>query len=440
MKGRVGKQADTKRKSSRTQQPQQKTERCKDCEISLDSQSKALTCDFCRKWVCTSCLDIPDDLYEVMSQNPSSHLLATCKDCAAHTSSLHDMQKTLSQVKDTQDKLNSQVSSFHSDLKSNITKIINETLSEKFNTLDDKIVQTRENISQEITTKIESQVPTMVRDILKDEKEAEKRRPNLIIYNVQESTGSNMAERIVQDRLKIENFCNALTDLNMENLIQNVIRLGKTAPTDKTKSRPIKVIFSTQETKFKVLSKSYKIPTLKNESHRLMKITIDRTPKEEELHKQMVAEIETRRAQGEEGLVIYRGAITKKTFHTRHPIQTIQTPSTSQKNTAANTSTTPQASESVNGGNCNTQNSPTPPSPQRSTTTDNTSDNLHRTDNSVSHPNMIAEQLSTSDRHLSEGEQSSDSEPNESVFSDVETDKSAQLLEAGSTSPTMERV
>ena len=52
----------TKTKKSR-KQSQTKLDLCKDCEITMEDDTKALTCSFCHKWVCTQCLDIPDELY-----------------------------------------------------------------------------------------------------------------------------------------------------------------------------------------------------------------------------------------------------------------------------------------------------------------------------------------------------------------------------------------
>ena len=84
-------------------------ELCKDCEAPIGDDSKALTRRFCHKWVCTKCLDIPDELYHVMSHNPTSHLLAPYKDCASQASSLHVMQQTITEIKENQDKINDKI-------------------------------------------------------------------------------------------------------------------------------------------------------------------------------------------------------------------------------------------------------------------------------------------------------------------------------------------
>ena len=117
------------------------------------------------------------------------------------------------------------------------------------------------------------------------------------------------------------------TDVSLQ--IKTTFRLGQTQA--KRSPRPLKVIFTSKPIKYKILSNAYKIKNLPNISSNSVKITVDRTPKEQEHHKKLVAEMERRRLDGEQNLVIYKGEII-----IRRPKATVDT-----KNSKANSNTNP---------------------------------------------------------------------------------------------------
>ena len=113
-------------------------------------------------------------------------------------------------------------------------------------------------------------------------------------------------ERSRYGKGKIVTFCQELLDTNVSLQIKTTFRLGQTQAN--RSPRPLKVIFSSKPIKYKILSNAYKIKTLPNTSSNSVKITVDKTPREH--HKKLVAEMERRRLEGEQNLVIYKVEIT----------------------------------------------------------------------------------------------------------------------------------
>ena len=61
----VGEDGKTKKKSSK-KEIKDLDDYCKECSRIISSDTKALNCNFCFKWVCTECLEVPDELYTVL--------------------------------------------------------------------------------------------------------------------------------------------------------------------------------------------------------------------------------------------------------------------------------------------------------------------------------------------------------------------------------------
>ena len=94
------------------------------------------------------------------------------------------MQQTITEIKENQDKINAKIAILNIDLAANISKAIDN----KFDILDNKISSVRNSIFSEIKQEIELTVPVLVRETLSEEREIERRKCNLIFYNIQESS------------------------------------------------------------------------------------------------------------------------------------------------------------------------------------------------------------------------------------------------------------
>ena len=93
-------------------------------------------------------------------------------------------------------------------------------------------------------------------------------------------------------------------DLHQEPAISKVTRLGKRAETSDEKPRPLKVVLPTEDAKLEVLKKAKNLKDKKEGGLNTIFIYADLTPKQQESRKKLVAELKSRQANGETGLII----------------------------------------------------------------------------------------------------------------------------------------
>ena len=309
-----------------------KDEICKDCGIIIERTTKALSCNFCHKWVCTNCLEVADDLYKVLVKNPTSLLLVPCKDCGSQLSSLQDMRETLNEVKNSQSTTNSQLDT----LRDNTNRQY-EDLSKKMDTLSIKLKQTvqkavKEEVGRQLDCKLveverkvktsmeerlkdvqsQEEINVMITEAIKEDKEREKRKPNLMMFHLPESNSPVLSERINHDKKAAISVLRWLDNMDdIEARIKKVLRMGRRNMeiSSSISKRPLKIVFDQPGTKVKFLQKAYKLDKAEDVILKDIRISSDRTPKEMELYRQLKLELEKRKAEGEINIKIQKGKI-----------------------------------------------------------------------------------------------------------------------------------
>ena len=133
----------------------------------------------------------------------------------------------------------------------------------------------------------------------------ERRKCNLIVYNLQESSASTPSDRISDDK---KSFSHLLTsEFKIDNIeFLKCIRLGKSA---ENRSRPLLISVSDIATKNNILGKATKLR--KSTQYGDVYINPDRTKKERAAVKELRDELKRRKSLGEVNLVIRRGKIVK---------------------------------------------------------------------------------------------------------------------------------
>ena len=348
---KFGEDGKTKKRTSKKDN-KDSDDHCKDCRKIIYSETKALNCNFCFKWVCTECLEVPDDLYTVLVQNPKSLLLVPCKDCSSQISSLQEMRDTLNEVKanqaETKEQLDnlSRVSKINQDgtkkqldnlnkkmlnLSKDLQKSVKETVkSEVDSQLGAKFLQVEAELNDQMDRRFEEikkgkqaisgvtgdgavsqdEIRDIVREAYKEEKMKDSKKPNLVIFNVPEKKTKDWQERKRNNMELVLKVLNFLLDMdNIESKIVKVVRMGKW---EDEKIRPIKVVLTDPDTKYKFLQKSYKLSEADDEILKRVRISPDRTPSEIQRYKELRKELERRTGNGEKDLVIRRGKIVVK--------------------------------------------------------------------------------------------------------------------------------
>ena len=321
----------TRKKSSKTKGAEKHekvtpSDICKDCNGEIGSDTKALSCNFCHKWVCTACLEISDDLYQVLTQNPKSPLLVPCKDCSGQIASLSEMRNTLNEVKLNQsgtrkqlEELNKKVGSINKDLQKTVKEVVRKEVSTQ---LDTKLVHVECKLEEHLDKKFaamecstnhaevmaKEEIRDMVREACKEERQKELRKPNLMLFNVPEKTTRDSQSISEHDRGIVFKILRTLVDIeDLEDKVLKIFRIGRRL--DENRSRPIKIVFSDVDTKFKLLQKAYLLYESKDNTLNSERISKDRTPNEIKQYKELKKELEIRIRNGETNLRIRRGEI-----------------------------------------------------------------------------------------------------------------------------------
>ena len=139
-----------------------------------------------------------------------------------------------------------------------------------------------------------------------------KRKTNVIVHGLSESTAETVEEKRSDDNVLVENL---LHELHLDTAsVSKAIRLGKRPDTADAKPRPIKLELASEKQKFEVLKQAKNI--LRNKEGAPF-LHPDLTMKQRKKRKELVMELNQRTSNGEQNLMIYNWRIVQ-----RRPTQT----------------------------------------------------------------------------------------------------------------------
>ena len=242
------------------------------------------------------------------------------------------MRETLNEVKNSQSTTNSQLDT----LRDNTNRQY-EDLSKKMDTLSIKLKQTvqkavKEEVVRQLDCKLveverkvktsmeerlkdvqsQEEINVMITEAIKEDKEREKRKPNLMMFHLPESNSPVLSERINHDKKAAISVLRWLDNMDdIEARIKKVVRMGRQNMeiSSSISKRPLKIVFDQPGTKVKFLQKAYKLDKAEDVILKDIRISSDRTPKEMELYRQLKLELEKRKAEGEINIKIQKGKI-----------------------------------------------------------------------------------------------------------------------------------
>jgi len=140
--------------------------------------------------------------------------------------------------------------------------------------------------------------------------EIEKRKNCAVIQGLTEPIGDDAETRKRQDKDRITEI---LHELQCDDVSVNAaIRLGKLPAQGEAKIRPVKIIFSSEEQKERVLSKAKNLKSKGSLGLDRVFIHQDLTPKQRMQRNLLVKELKDRQAAGEQGLIIVNNKIVTR--------------------------------------------------------------------------------------------------------------------------------
>ena len=141
---------------------------------------------------------------------------------------------------------------------------------------------------------------TSTLSILDELTDCDRRKRNIIAYNLPESSPNSKG-----DSEAFAALCSCV--YNCACTVTKSVRLGKKLV---NKPRPLLLCLESEQDKTMLLSRSYLLRH--NDSYKNVFIAPDRTKFEREKHRKLVSELRSRHSKGETSLVICNGAITTK--------------------------------------------------------------------------------------------------------------------------------
>ena len=291
---------------------------CKKCKHKVlelneftESKDESIQCDDCNMWFHRPCSDLSSNEFDFLL-NCDKSILWKCNDCI----STHGHEnKRLTAIEQKLDTVTNML---------NNLGMLEERIMEKVNVIvDKKINDSIKNLSEE---KIEGKIKLQVEEFLDEQNEIEKRKNNIIFYNLPE-------ENIENDLQSVKDIIQKTTpelSAEIENIKKdNLIRLGKFTSNSETSSkpRPLKVSLPDVDFKDSFIKNSRKIrnfPHFKN-----IHVKKDMTRRQQKFDFDLRKEKNDRKNAGED-VIVYNDKVILRTEHPHYKPTFKEIPSSSQ--------------------------------------------------------------------------------------------------------------
>lgn len=284
---------------------------CGHCHKKCSPSSEALQCDLCAAWVHASCEGFTKKQYGSLNQLTKSieNVMFYCRlnNCVTRSKQfIFNKFEAVLASEVNQDNLQSLVKE-QDEIRSALSQLsskVNELCSMNQN-LGTEIKATAESISRVPVAPNTANVSTVINpSVIVDEYlDHERRKSNLIVYNLEEPAAQSAAERSKKDSEKLIHLFQ--TEFRMEEIeVTKCIRLGKIT---QNRVRPVLITIPSVKARSTILKNASSLR--KSENFKNVYISPDLTIKEREEAKQLRLELQRRRSQGERNLVIRRGRI-----------------------------------------------------------------------------------------------------------------------------------
>lgn len=230
---------------------------CSVCEVDVNDEDPCIQCELCESWFCLECTGMSETFYnEPVSSEHSDNVIFYCNGCRKAIPGVRKVLNTVTLIHTAQENMNKRLQS-----------------------LEEKVAQKPSELS--IDYKLDQAIY--------DFKEREKRKNNIIIYNLPEPSAEDNETKIEQEYSKIRDICEC-TEVNSE--VETAKRLGEKRNRF-SKPRPLKVVLKEENSKHKMLKISQKLKAV--QELKTITVTPDYTFRQRQMNKTMKQEVSKRR-------------------------------------------------------------------------------------------------------------------------------------------------
>lgn len=323
-----------------------KDHKCVSCLCDLnDEDSKCISCDICKDWECIECGKVSPEQYDILMQ--ITNLTWVCNKCKPTMETMSKFAEKLNKFERDQEHISrslhnldetihaavqAEISDLHAVIKEEISAEVSNQVSAverrfdvKIDEIHSQLVQANTQInsqgqSQPQSCPAEEVMYSIIDEKLSEEREIERRRTNVVLFQLPESENTNILERKSEDIALTTRMLREAEIIDITNSeILRAFRIGKK---QENKVRPVCISLPDKATRNHILYNAYKLAS-KGEEFEFRKVGIapDLTPKQRESRKKLRDELNARREAGEQDLVIRRGKIIRSRAQdtTNHP-------------------------------------------------------------------------------------------------------------------------
>ena len=166
---------------------------------------------------------------------------------------------------------------------------------------------------EQIDKKIEAAVEKKLNEMIGEKEEKEKRKLNIVISNIPESSAENPEQRQAEDLQKVREKIDELGfEGRLGKQVVNPVRLGRFSVGQRP--RLLRVSTLKEDDKKYIMQNASQIKQTETDNKKKVWFNHDLTPKERQADRELRDELKRRRLAGETELIIRRGKII-----TRHP-------------------------------------------------------------------------------------------------------------------------
>lgn len=303
--------------------------KCRGCGQMVTEGVRALQCDHCQSaasWKCAECLNMSLEVYDALVNDCGLNLKWFCEGCERNINNLKtnttpDNQQ-LDRMMDLFQKFMEACEHINARFDEKTDAVYTSQLESRIRSLEERFLRLEERVGKmdEKATKIEDKLyvsaqqqekvkkeeddsgmravmeETVDRQ-MREDREIERRRNNIIVYRIEELNSTNSAERTMHDKNEFEGLCREVFDLHFaEGDVVKMYRLGQKADGH---TRPLLVSLKSPEMKSRVMANLRNLKSA-SDKYKLVGISNDLTPKQRENAKQMVQQAKMEQdAQGE---------------------------------------------------------------------------------------------------------------------------------------------
>jgi len=330
MRGQVCTTTRSKKKQNKLDKVQSKLPefpKCSECDLEIVDTVRALNCDRCSKpsaWKCADCIGISPGTYDavIADADAAKFLFWFCDSCkqSCHEEErddrvLHTLQSLVDQVSTMEKKLDSKVDVERVDsLEARVMQIEEQlTHQERECYADDgRLNKLEKQITGIVAANQKDMVPPNAGADVDELRDRERRKNNIIVFNVGESTKDDSEERKQDDEAEVHNI---LFELNVASNLSNPVRLGPKRD-DSQYPRPLRITVENETTKWNILREAKNLSKSGEEAYKKVYIKKDMTPTEREKDAELRKQLWEKRKQAEEAQdsskwIIRKGRIVK---------------------------------------------------------------------------------------------------------------------------------